>query len=48
MFKNFSLICGIFALSLFAYPQQQGWNLFDHVPNPGTGGSSGISRVYHK
>jgi len=48
MFKNFSLIAGIFALSLFAYAQQQGWNLFDNVANPGSGGSGGSGRVYHK
>jgi hypothetical protein len=48
MFKNFNLITGILALALFGYAQHQGWNLFDNVANPGSGGSGGSSRVYHK
>lgn len=47
MFRNFTLTAGILALLLFGYAQQQGWNLFDNVANPGKGGS-GSSRVYHK
>lgn len=39
MFKNFNLITGIFALAMFGYAQHQGWNLFDNVANPGSGGS---------
>lgn len=47
MFKNFTLISSIFALTLFSYAQHQGWNLFDNVANPGSG-SGGSSRIYHK
>ena len=47
MFRKFYLIAGFLALSLFGYAQQQGWNLFDNVANPGHSGS-GSSRVYHK
>lgn len=46
MFR-FNLATGILALLLFIVAQQQGWNLFDNVANPGRGGS-GSSRVYHK
>jgi len=48
MFDKFTLASGIFAVLLFAYAQQQGWNLFDNVANSGHGGSSGSSRTYHK
>lgn len=48
MFDKFTLASGIFAVLLFSYAQQQGWNLFDNVANPGSGGSGGSSRVYHK
>lgn len=48
MFKNFNLITGLLALALFGYAQHQGWNLFDNKATPGTGGSGGSSRVYHK
>ena len=48
MFRNFNLATGVLALLLFGYAQHQGWNLFDNVANPGHGGSSGSSRVYHK
>ena len=47
MFDKLTLATGVFALLLFAFAQQQGWNLFDNVANPGKGGS-GSSRVYHK
>jgi len=47
MFKNLTLALGIFALSMFAYAQHQGWNLFDNVANPGSG-KGGSSRIYHK
>ena len=47
MFDKFSLASGVFAVLLFAYAQQQGWNLFDDVANAGTG-NSGSSRTYHK
>ena len=48
MLKNFNLGAGILALALFGYAQHQGWNMFDNVANPGSGGSGGSSRVYHK
>ena len=48
MFDKLTLASGVFAVLLFAYAQQQGWNLFDNVANPGHGGSSGNSRTYHK
>lgn len=49
MFRKFYLIAGIMAVSLFGFAQQQGWNLFDDVANPGRGsGGSGGSRIYHK
>ena len=48
MFGKFNLATGVLALLLFGYAQQQGWNLFDNVANPGHRGSSGSSRVYHK
>lgn len=48
MFDKFTLASGIFAVVLFAYAQQQGWNMFDDVANPARGGSSGSSRIYHK
>ena len=47
MFDKFTLASGVFAVLLFAYAQQQGWNLFDNVANSGHGGS-GSSRTYHK
>ena len=47
MFDKFNLGAGVFALLLFTYVQQQGWNLFDTVPNSGQG-NSGSSRSYHK
>ena len=47
MLKNFNLITGILALTLFSYAQHQGWDLFDNVANPKSGGS-GSSRIYHK
>jgi len=47
MFDKFTLATGVFALLLFAYAQQQGWNMFDTVANSGHGGS-GSSRIYHK
>jgi uncharacterized membrane protein len=47
MFDKFTLVTGVFALLLFAYAQQQGWNMFDNVANSGHGGS-GSSRIYHK
>lgn len=48
MFQKFNRIVGVFALVLFAYAQQQGWNAFDNVANSGSGGSGGSSRSYHK
>lgn len=48
MFGKLNLATGVLALLLFGYAQHQGWNLFDNVANPGSGGSSGSSRVYHK
>jgi|GEM_PF-969970 len=48
MFDKFTLATGVFAVMLFAYAQQQGWNLFDNVANPGQGGSGSSSRTYHK
>ena len=48
MLGKFNLATGVLALLLFGYAQHQGWNLFDNVANPGKGGSSGSSRVYHK
>lgn len=48
MFDKFTLATGVFALLLFAYAQQQGWNMFDNVANPSHGGSGGGSRTYHK
>lgn len=48
MFKNFNLGAGLLALALFSYAQHQGWNMFDNVANPGSGGSGGGSRIYHK
>jgi hypothetical protein len=48
MFDKFTLATGVFALLVFAYAQQQGWNLFDNVANAGSGGSGGSSRTYHK
>lgn len=47
MFQKFNLVAGVLALLLFAYAQQQGWSAFDHVAQPGSGGS-GSSRSYHK
>ncbi len=47
MFDKFNLGAGVFALLLFTYVQQQGWNLFDNVANSGQG-NSGNSRSYHK
>jgi hypothetical protein len=47
MFKHFNLATGVLALLLFSWAQNQGWNLFDNVANPGKGGS-GSSRIYHK
>ena len=47
MFDKFKLGAGVFALLLFTYVQQQGWNLFDNVANSGQG-NSGSSRNYHK
>jgi uncharacterized membrane protein len=47
MFDKFTLVTGVFALLLFVYAQQQGWNMFDNVANSGHGGS-GSSRIYHK
>jgi hypothetical protein len=47
MFRYFNFAAGILALSLFAYAQHQGWNLFDNVANEGRG-SGGSSRIYHK
>ena len=47
MFDKFNLGAGVFALLLFTYVQQQGWNLFDNVANAGQG-NSGSSRSYHK
>ncbi|MBV2192646.1 MAG: hypothetical protein KUL81_04840 [Azonexus sp.] len=47
MFDKFNLGAGVFALLLFTYVQQQGWNLFDNVANSGQG-NSGSSRNYHK
>ncbi|MBK6355450.1 MAG: hypothetical protein IPF44_01295 [Betaproteobacteria bacterium] len=47
MFDKLTLATGVFALLLFAFAQQQGWNLFDNVANPSHGGS-GSSRTYHK
>jgi uncharacterized membrane protein len=48
MFDKFTLATGVFALLVFAYAQQQGWNLFDNVANQSHGGSGGSSRTYHK
>ena len=48
MFKNVNLIVGILALVLFSYAQHQGWNMFDNVANPRSGGAGGSSRIYHK
>jgi len=48
MFGKFNLGAAIVALALFSYAQYQGWNLFDNVANPGSGGSRGSSRIYHK
>ena len=48
MFKNVNLIVGILALALFSYAQNQGWNMFDNVANPRSGGSGGSGRIYHK
>ena len=42
-----NLVIGILAVVFFAHAQNQGWNLFDNVANPG-GSSGGSSRVYHK
>lgn len=47
MFGKFNLATGIVALCLFAYAQQQGWNLFDDVAESGRG-TSGSARTYHK
>jgi len=47
MFAKFNLAVAALALALFAHAQQQGWNLFDEVANPG-GANGGSSRVYHK
>ena len=47
MFDKANLAAGILAVLVFAYAQQQGWNLFDNVANFGHG-SSGSSRSYHK
>ena len=47
MFDKLTLATGVFALLLFAFAQQQGWNLFDNVANPSHGGP-GSSRTYHK
>lgn len=48
MFNKFNLVAGILALLLFAQAQRQGWDLFDNVANPRSGGSGGSSRIYHK
>lgn len=48
MFDKLSFASGVFALLVFAYAQQQGWNLFDNVANSAHGGSGGSSRTYHK
>ncbi len=34
MFDKFNLGAGVFALLLFTYVQQQGWNLFDSFSLP--------------
>ncbi len=47
MFGKFNLAAGLFAFTLFAYAQYQGWNLFEDVANSSHGGS-GSSRTYHK
>jgi hypothetical protein len=47
MFGKLTLATGVCAVLLFAYAQQQGWNLFDNVANPAHG-NSGSSRTYHK
>jgi len=51
MFDKFTLASGVFALLLFAYAQQQGWNMFDTVANSGharAGSAGGSNRTYHK
>lgn len=48
MFKNFNLAAAVLSMALFGYAQHQGWNLFDNEANPGSSGSGGSSRVYHK
>lgn len=48
MFNKFNLVAGILALLLFTHAQRQGWDLFDNVANPRSGGSGGSSRIYHK
>ncbi|MBF1166535.1 MAG: hypothetical protein HXL68_16045 [Dechloromonas agitata] len=47
MFDKFNLAAGICALLLFAFVQQQGWNLFENEASSSHGGS-GSSRSYHK
>lgn len=47
MFRKFNLLAAALALTLFAYAQHQGWNLFESKANSGSGHSSS-SRSYHK
>ncbi|MFN4326069.1 MAG: hypothetical protein ACK4FP_09300 [Azonexus sp.] len=47
MFDKFNLVAGICAVLIFAFAQQQGWNLFEHEAGSSPGGS-GSSRSYHK
>lgn len=48
MFGQFHRAAAILALIIFAWSQHQGWSLFENIANPGRGGPSGASRVYHK
>jgi hypothetical protein len=50
MFRNLYLALALSALVVFAYAQQDGWNLFDDTAHAGSsgGGHGGSGRVYHK
>ncbi|MBK7899479.1 MAG: hypothetical protein KA603_13965 [Azonexus sp.] len=48
MFRKFTLVMSLAAVSFFGYAQHQGWNLFDDVANSDGRSGSGSSRLYHK
>ena len=45
MFRKFTLVMSLAAVSFFGYAQHQGWNLFDDVANSDGRSGSGSSRL---